>query len=900
MSGSGLNREASSSSSNVFMNNNNTTVTPSTVIQSRRRIIRNYSLLWLDECVDQTNKDYENTLKQIQTIAHNINVFEERDACIDFLTDSEEDIKLFLVIKDTISQQIMPFINDIPQLHGVYILSNVEILDEEWTKKWQKIKSVHTSIGDLCQRLELSIKQLNQDSISMSFITLNEMTSTDKLNQLEPTFMYTQIFKDILLDMEHDTQAIKQFTAYCRHHGYGSTKSIDTFEKKYDAETAIWWYTCPSFIYSMLNYALRSMEDETIINMGFFIRDLHQQLQKLQQEQIHVFHDKPFIVYRGQGLSKTDFEKLQKTQGGLISFNNFLSTSTEQYIPLGLASSASETADMVGILFKMLIDPRVESVPFASIKAISCFPGEDEILFSMHTIFRVGVIKQIENNNQLYQIELQLTLDDDRQLRLLTDRIREDVVGDNGWERLGDLLLKIGQFNKAEELYNVLLEQTPDEREKAIYYNQLGHVEDGHGDYKKAICCYQEGLEIQQKVLPSNHPDFAQSYHNIGSGYDNMGEYLKAISFYEKALEIRQKTLPSKHPDLATSYNKIGNVYNKLREHSKAFSYYEKALEIRQKTLSSNHPDLAASYNNIGLVYYSMGQDSKARSSCQQALDICQKPLSSNHPDLAASYNKIDSVYENIEEYLKALSYYEKAFEIFQQSLPFNHPDLAVPYTNIGLVYINIGEYSKALSFCEQALDICQKTLSSNHPDLAASYHNISSVFFEMGDYPKALSYYEKALEIFQKSLPSNHPSLAVSYNTIGFVYYKMGEYSIALSFYEQALEIYQKTLPSNHPDLAGSYNNIGLVYYSMEEYSKALSYYGKALEIQQKTLPSKHPDLATSYSSIGNVYKNMGEYVKALSYYNRALDIFQYALPPTHLHIKNVKESINIVKMKL
>ncbi|UJR34679.1 hypothetical protein I4U23_027456 [Adineta vaga] len=113
---------------------------------------------------------------------------------------------------------------------------------------------------------------------------------------------------------------------------------------------------------------------------------------------------------------------------------------------------------MVGILFIMSIDPCSTSTPFASIREESYFKGEDEILFSMHTVFRVNTIKQINNKNQLYQVELQLTLDDDQELRLLTDRIREEVDG-TGWETLADLLLKIGQFNKADELYNVLIEQ---------------------------------------------------------------------------------------------------------------------------------------------------------------------------------------------------------------------------------------------------------------------------------------------------------------------------------------------------------------------------------------------------------------------------------------------------------
>ena len=69
---------------------------------------------------------------------------------------------------------------------------------------------------------------------------------------------------------------------------------------------------------------------------------------------------------------------------------------------------------------------------------------------------------------------------------------------------MGNMLLKIGQFDKAEELYGVLLEQTSDEGEKALYYNNLGYVKNDQGDYKKAIWYYEKSLEIRQKPLPAN------------------------------------------------------------------------------------------------------------------------------------------------------------------------------------------------------------------------------------------------------------------------------------------------------------------------------------------------------------------------------------------------------------
>ncbi|CAF1300470.1 unnamed protein product [Adineta steineri] len=664
---------------------NKNAVASSNICQLRRRIPQNYLLLWADTSIDETNKDYKNTLKQIRNITGDVNAFTERDACIDFLTNAEEDIQSFLVVKDTMFQQIMPLINDIPQLYCIYILNDIETPHEEWPKKWQKVKGVHTNIDNICQALQMGIKQFNQDSIAMSFITETEMASTENLNQLEPTFMYTQILKEILLDMKHDEKAIKQFTAYCRHRDCGSAKNIDYFEKKYQSQSPVWWYTSPSFIYSMLNYALRSMEDDTIINMGFFIHDLHQQIQQLHQQQVHTYRGKSFIVYRGQGLSKANFKKLQKTIGGLMSFNNFLSTSTEQDMALGFAYSASENVDMVGILFIMSIDPCTESAPFASIKEESYFKHEEEILFSMHTVFRVCAIKQIENNKHLYQVELQLTSDDDQQLRVLTDRIRE-AGGGTGWQRFGNLLLKNGQFNKAKEFYNVLLEQTSNESEKAIYYSQLGCVKGDQGNYEKGIWYYEQGLKNFQKRLPSNDPYLATSDNNIGMIYSDMSEYVKALLFYGKTLEIRQKTLHSGHPKFAQLYDNIGGVYGNMGEHLKALSSHKKVLEIRGKSVPSNHHLLATSYNNIGAVYDKMG------------------------------------------EYSKALSFYNKARKIYQKTLPPNHLAVAQSYNNIGGVYYNMKDYSKSLSYCECALAIWQRALSTTHPHIKTVKQSIEFV----------------------------------------------------------------------------------------------------------------------------------------------------------------------------
>ncbi|CAF4171125.1 unnamed protein product [Rotaria sordida] len=852
----------------------------------KNEIIQNFLLLWLDAKIDESSEDYRNSIKHLQRTVNTIKPYRDTEECINYISKLENE-KAFLIISGALCESVVPRVHNMTQLYSIYVFCQKKEKYEEWAKEWSKVKDIFTEIIPICDAVRQSARQCDEDSIVVNAVS--------SLNQIEPLFMYTQFFKEIILEIDFDeNKQINELAVYAREKYAGNGEHlaiINEFVRDYrshleENNKSVWWYTRECFIYHMLNKALGKLQVETLLKMGIFIRDLHRNIEKLHAEQTNEMSDgttKEIMVYRGKAMTQEDFNKIK--QGGLLSFNNFLSTSTDRTVAIGFIQEGLESKK-IGVLFKMNIDrsSASSSPPFARINEHSYFKKENEILFSMHTVFRVHQIEEKKHDGiKFWRVKLTLTnANDDQQLSTLMKRIRQEITG-TGWQKMGKLLWKLGENHKAEELYNMLLNEASNENDESYCYHYLGMIKNDLGQYNEAIEFYQKSLDIKEKTLPPNHPDLASSYNNIGLVYKNMGEYSKALTYYEKDLEIGLKALPPNHPDLAISYGNIGSVYRNMGEYSKALSSYERSLAIRKIALPPNHPDLATSYNNIGNVYKDMGEYSKALSSHERSLEIRKIALPPNHPDLAASYLNIGLVYNNMGEYSKALSSYERSLEIWKIALPSNHPNLAASYNNIGMVYDNMGEYSKALSSYERSLEIQKIALPPNHPDLAASYNNIGMVYDNMGEYSKALSSYERSLEIKKIALPPHHPLLASSYNNIGNVYAKMGEYSKALSSYERSLEIRKIALPPNHPHLASSYNNIGSVYYNMGEYSKALSSYERSLEIKKIALPPNHPDLAQSYNNIGNVYNNMGEYSKALSSYERSLDIDKKVLPPNH-----------------
>ncbi|CAF4187157.1 unnamed protein product, partial [Adineta steineri] len=369
--------------------------------------MQNVLLVWLDNNINENNADCNNTIKQLKCVVNNINTFTDSEECVEFIQTINNN-KICMIVSESLAKHIVPHVHDMSQVDIILIFYSNEDWDKRWAKEWPKIKGVFRDIKSICEALRQGVRQCEQNSISISFVASNK-----KLDQLDPSFMYTQILKEILLTIKFEDKHFKEFITYCREafieNEYDLHK-IEKLERDYHDQKPIWWYTYQCFLYSMLNQALRLMDVDIIVRMGFFISDLHRDIERLHSEHFDGEQsDKTFTVYRGQCLSKEDFIEMTKTKGGLLSFNNFLSTSKDRDVSLFFAPQAATNPDLIGVLFVMSINPTYSITPFASVTDVSYFHTEDEVLFSMHTIFRIEDIKSMGENHHLYQVNLTLT-----------------------------------------------------------------------------------------------------------------------------------------------------------------------------------------------------------------------------------------------------------------------------------------------------------------------------------------------------------------------------------------------------------------------------------------------------------------------------------------------------------
>ena len=102
-----------------------------------------------------------------------------------------------------------------------------------------------------------SLRFLREDTpISFPFKSANS-TASD-LDQLDAEFMYTYLFKEILLDMKYNKEALAVIVAHWKKNKKVSTLEllfIDNFVEKYHSANAVRLYSRCDFIYEDLNQA---------------------------------------------------------------------------------------------------------------------------------------------------------------------------------------------------------------------------------------------------------------------------------------------------------------------------------------------------------------------------------------------------------------------------------------------------------------------------------------------------------------------------------------------------------------------------------------------------------------------------------------------------------------------
>jgi hypothetical protein len=184
--------------------------------QANIRMVQNVHLIWLDASIDEENHaDVHNTIIQLRRIINTISTFTNVEQCIEFL-ESIKNNKACMIISASLGEHMVPLVHNRSQVDSIFILCRNKNRLHNWIKNWSKIKGVFIEITPICEALKKVAQECEHNAIPMSFIATNHDVSKKNLDQLDCSFMYTQILKEILLTIKFEEKHRREFLEYCR------------------------------------------------------------------------------------------------------------------------------------------------------------------------------------------------------------------------------------------------------------------------------------------------------------------------------------------------------------------------------------------------------------------------------------------------------------------------------------------------------------------------------------------------------------------------------------------------------------------------------------------------------------------------------------------------------------
>lgn len=514
-----------------------------------------------------------------------------------------------------------------------------------------------------------------------------ENQSTTELNG---HFIHFLLLIDVLIRIKPTEDDKKELIKRCREEYQDNDPQLSMireFESDYIPRKALWWYTRDSFVYNMLNKALRTQNTELLYLFRFLIHDICELLKSHQCQE-------PIRAFRFQPMSNSELKTLQNSIENFISINSFFSTSARSDIALKYAIHSTASNDLHRVLFGITADPRVvKSKPFAAISSLSYFSQECEILFMVGCIFRLKSVRRDENN-KLWLIEMQLADDGESDLKKLFDHLKNDYGGGEeevNLQSFGDVLRHMGKYDLAKKVYtNVRRRGSGGD---IAFYNlcfSLGMTHKAKNDFDRSLHWFQKGLRKKLEKDPTDYVYIAGLYCAIGNIHLEKHDYDEALKSYNKAMEYYEKGKATNCSDIASLYHGYARIQYSKKDYSEAFNSFRRSLIIQQRHLPDNHPDMAINHSGIGDIYRHLNQYQDALVHYQTSLEIRKKSLPPDHSDIGSSYQKIGMTYDTLNNWTEALKNYQTALVIYKKSLSPTHPSVIKVTKSIHRVQFNM------------------------------------------------------------------------------------------------------------------------------------------------------------------------------------------------------------------
>ncbi len=247
----------------------------------------------------------------------------------------------------------------------------------------------------------------------------------------------------------------------------------------------------------------------------------------------------------------------------------------------------------------------------------------------------------------------------------LVQKLYGDVSLDmaNNWNIQGMILHEESRteaglvaYQNALEIYNDL--GLKESLEYAATLNNIGVSNIEYQAYSVAEDYFIESLRIYESILPAGHHDIITTKINLGLVEDGKGNYQRAIDHYQDVLKAFGQSLIDTL-SAASTYQNMAIAQHMLKDFDGAIASASKGLALYKTKLSNQNALVAGLSNNLAIYYQNQHRTEEATALYLSALAFYESI--ENNAGIARINLGLSDVATDAGKYLEAIAYADEA-----------------------------------------------------------------------------------------------------------------------------------------------------------------------------------------------------------------------------------------------
>jgi len=386
-----------------------------------------------------------------------------------------------------------------------------------------------------------------------------------------------------------------------------------------------------------------------------------------------------------------------------------------------------------------------------------------------------------------------------------------DMAYGHELDKIADLQIKIGEYEKAEENIELaiqILEDIKANRAEGYLASTLitqAKLFAIQGEYDKAEDNLYDSEKILDKAEVTLESSNLDQVDDRASLFLNVGRYSDAEELLSESLKEKQRQFGEESRHLNQPLVLMSRLHLIKGDYTAAEKEARRANNIAVSIFGDQSTKIVPSLLGLAEVYTTIGDYQKAERLLRNSIKIQRAQFGPDHVDVGKSTSQLALVnYYEGEPIDEVQDLFQKAEKIIGKSLGSNNPTYAEILKNMAVANISAGNYDQAENYLNLAKRIWAQKIGSRNNINAASISLLKGdIRYEQRRYGDAEDFYSDAQKQYRRVFSDEHPDYVKVQAKLSKAYYMQGDFKRSQDQMEEVLNNYKVFIRDYFPALS-------------------------------------------------------------------------------------------------